>query len=148
MFGKWFVVVVLTVVLAGCASTPPQAAREITVEASDFAYQPASITVPMGEPITITLNNVGAVEHDFVVEKMDVTDVHASDTGPAAHHMGGQEADYDLHFFAKAGDTSTLQFTALEPGTYEIFCSVEGHKQAGMIASLVVADSVQTEEGE
>ena len=140
MSRKLFAMLVLAVLLVGCASTPPQAAAEITVEASDFAYQPASITVPVGEPVTITLNNIGNIEHDFVVEKINVTDVQASDSGPAAHHMGEHQADYDLHFFARAGDTETLQFTALEPGTYEVFCSIEGHKEAGMIAQLLVTD--------
>ena len=134
-----FFVFVLAIFLVGCASTPAQATTEIIVEASDFAYKPASITVPAGEHVTITLNNVGKVEHDFVVEKINVTDVSASDTGPAAHHMGGYEPDYDLHFFARAGDTETLKFTAFEPGAYEIFCTIEGHKEAGMIAQLVVA---------
>lgn len=140
MFGKVFAALALAILLVGCASIPLQARTEITVEASDFAYKPASITVPTGEPVTITLNNVGAVEHDFVVEKINVTNVEASDTGPAAHHQGDHDADYDLHFFARAGDIETLQFTALEAGTYEIFCSVEGHKKAGMIATLVVAN--------
>jgi uncharacterized cupredoxin-like copper-binding protein len=140
MSGKIVTVFALVVLLVGCTSTPTQAATEIIVEASDFAYKPVSITVPAGEPVTITLNNIGKVEHDFVVEKINVTNVEASDTGPAAHHQGGHEADYDLHFFARAGDTATLQFTALEPGTYEVFCSIEGHKEAGMIAKLVVAD--------
>jgi uncharacterized cupredoxin-like copper-binding protein len=133
-----FFLFVLAIFLVGCASTQAQATTEIRVEASDFAYQPASITIPAGELVTITLNNVGKVEHDFVVEKINVTEVSASDTGPAAHHMGGHEADYDLHFFARAGDTETLQFTALEPGTFEIFCTIEGHKAAGMVAELVV----------
>ena len=140
MSGKIFAVFALAVLLVGCANTPAQATTEITVEASDFAYKPAAITVPAGEPVTITLNNVGKVEHDFVVEKINVTNVEASDTGPAAHHQGGHQADYDLHFFARAGDTATLQFTALEPGTYEVFCSIEGHKEAGMIAKLIVVN--------
>jgi uncharacterized cupredoxin-like copper-binding protein len=49
------------------------------------------------------------------------------------------QPEYDLHFFARAGESSTLEFTALEPGTYEIFCSIEGHKEAGMIGKLIVA---------
>ncbi|HKY53847.1 MAG TPA: cupredoxin domain-containing protein [Anaerolineales bacterium] len=136
-----FFVFALAIFLVGCARTPAQARTEVVVEASDFAYKPASITVPAGEPVTITLTNVGKVEHDFVVEKINVTDVVASDTGSAAHHMGGDEADYDLHFFARAGDTETLQFTALEPGTYEILCTIDGHKEAGMVGTLVVAPS-------
>ena len=141
MSRKTFFVFVLAFLLVGCASTPAQATTEITVEASDFAYKPASITVPAGEPVTITLDNVGKVEHDFVVEKINVTDLSTSDLGPAAHHMGEHEADYDLHFFARAGDSETLQFTALEPGTYEILCTIAGHKEAGMVGTLIVAAS-------
>lgn len=66
--------------------------------------------------------------------------MEAGDTGPAAHHQGGHAPDYDLHFFARAGDMVTLQFTALEPGTYEVFCSIERHKEAGMVAKLIVAN--------
>jgi uncharacterized cupredoxin-like copper-binding protein len=138
MSGKIFVITAVTILLTACAATS-QPATEITVEATDFAYNPVSITVPAGQPVTLTLTNTGKVEHDFVIDKINVTDVEASDTGPAAHHQMGDMPEYDLHFFAKAGDTSVLNFTALEPGTYEIFCSIEGHKEAGMIGELVVA---------
>jgi uncharacterized cupredoxin-like copper-binding protein len=139
MTKKIFFFAVLAFLFMGCASTP-QASTEITVEATDFAYTPGTITVPVSEPVELTLNNTGNVEHDFIVDNINVTDVSASETGPAAHHQGGHEAeaDYDLHFFARAGETETLQFTALEPGTYRIFCSVEGHEEAGMIGELVV----------
>ena len=138
MSRKIFFILALAIFLTGCASTS-QAATEITLEATDFAFTPASITVPAGEPVTITLENNGKVEHDFVVDKINVTDVVASNGRPAEHHQMGGMPDYDLHFFAKAGETETLQFTALEPGTYEVFCSIEGHKEAGMIGKLIVA---------
>ena len=140
MLRKTFFVFVLAILLTGCAGASQVATPEITVDATDFAYSPESITVPAGEPVTITLNNLGKVEHDFVIEKISVTNVEASDTDPAAHHQMGDTPEYDLHFFARAGDTATLQFTALEPGTYEVFCSIAGNKEAGMIAKLVVAN--------
>lgn len=141
MLRKMFFILVLAVLLTGCAGAgvSQAAATEITVEATDFAYNPISVTVPAGQPVTLTLKNTGAVEHDFVVNKINVTDVEASDTGPAAHHQMGDAPEYDLHFFARAGDTAVLNFTALEPGTYEIFCSIEGHREAGMIGELIVA---------
>lgn len=133
-----FFILIPIVLLTACAGAS-QPTSEITVEATDFTYSPATISIPVGQPATLTLNNSGAVEHDFVVEKINVTDVEASDTGPAAHHQIGNVPEYDLHFFAKSGETATLHFTALEPGTYEIFCSIEGHKEAGMIGQLIVA---------
>src|SRR5687767_8327090 len=102
-----FLILVLTIMLTGCAQAP-ELSTEITVEATDFAYTPATITVLVGEPVMLTLQNTGRAEHDFIVDQINVTDVEASDTGPAAHHQIGHEADYDLHFFAKAGETETL----------------------------------------
>ena len=140
MLRKTFFVFVLAILMTGCAGASQAAVTEITVEATDFAYSPETITVPTGQPITLMLNNHGAVEHDFVIEKINVTDVEASDTAPAAHHQMGETPEYALHFYAKAGDSAILNFTALEPGTYEIFCSIAGHKEAGMIGTLVVVD--------
>ena len=141
MIRKKIFLVLLAFLLVGCGAKATQAAAsEITVEATDFAYSPASITVPVGQPVTLTMDNKGAAEHDFVVEKINVTDVKASNTGPAMHHQMGEMPDYDLHFFAPAGDKAVLNFTALEPGTYEIFCSIEGHKEAGMVGKLIVVD--------
>lgn len=137
MLRRIFFTFVLAILLTGCAGVS-QPATEIIVEATDFSYDPVSITIPTDQPVTLTLQNMGKVEHDFVIDKINVTDVEASDTGPAAHHQMGDAPEYDLHFFARAGETETLQFTALEPGTYEIFCSIEGHKEAGMIGELIV----------
>ena len=137
MYKKVILGLILILLLAACAGTS-EPSTEITVEATDFAYSPLAITIPAGEPVTLMLKNSGKIEHDFVIDKIDVTDVVASDSGPAEHHQMHQP-EYDLHFFARAGETSTLEFTALEPGTYEVFCSIEGHKEAGMIGKLIVA---------
>jgi len=133
-----FFILVCAILLTGCAGASQQPVTEITVEATDFTYDPVSITVPAGRPVTLTLKNTGKVEHDFVIDNINVANVEASDSGPAEHHQMDQP-EYDLHFFAKAGETAVLQFTALEPGEYEIFCSIEGHKEAGMIGELIVA---------
>ena len=131
-------ILVCTILLTGCAGSSQQPVTEITVEATDFTYDPVSITVPAGQPVTLMLKNMGKVEHDFVIDNINVANVEASDSGPAEHHQMDQP-EYDLHFFAKVGETAVLQFTALEPGEYEIFCSIEGHKEAGMIGELIVA---------
>jgi uncharacterized cupredoxin-like copper-binding protein len=143
MLKRISLILLFVALLAACGSKPSEPAKDITVEMTDFAYNPSSITVPAGEPVTLTLKNIGNIEHDFVVEQIDATTHVIEDSGSDAHHAHGEEQSYDLHVSANAGDTSVLELTVLGPGTYQIFCSVEGHKEAGMIAELVVLPSQQ-----
>jgi uncharacterized cupredoxin-like copper-binding protein len=124
--------------LAGCgAGAGPGTA--FTIQETDFAYNPLTITVPAGRPVTLTFENTGVVEHDFVIERIDVTDVHKSDSethGTSGHDMGDMQ--YDLHVSTLPGETSTVEFTVAEAGTYQFICTVKGHKEAGMIGTLIV----------
>jgi uncharacterized cupredoxin-like copper-binding protein len=123
--------------MTACGGTS-QPVTEIVLEASDFAYDIPSITVKAGEPVLLTIKNTGQLEHDFVIEKIDATTKVIQDGGSDEHHAHGVEANYDLHVSAQVGETSILQFTVSESGTYQFFCSVEGHKEAGMVGELIV----------
>jgi uncharacterized cupredoxin-like copper-binding protein len=137
MFRKIFFNLVFAVLLTSCGGDA-KPTTELTLDATDFAYSPLSITVPAGEPVLLTLKNLGSLEHDFVIEKIDVKTDVIQDSGSDAHHAHGAEANYDLHFSAQVGEASVIQFTVSEPGTYQFFCSVAGHKEAGMIGELIV----------
>ena len=123
--------------LTACGGSK-QATTQITLDATEFAYSPVSVTVPVGEPVSLTLQNSGLVEHDFVIEKINASIDVLKDSGSDAHHAHGAEANYDLHFSAQPGETSAIQVTISEPGTYTFFCSVAGHKEAGMLGELLV----------
>lgn len=138
MLKRILLILLSLILLTACASQPPKPATDITVEMIDFAYNPSSITVPAGEPVTVTIKNTGNIEHDFVVEKINATTKVMEDSGSDAHHAHGEEQNYDLHASANAGETTVFEMTVVEPGTYEVFCSVEGHKEAGMIGELIV----------
>jgi uncharacterized cupredoxin-like copper-binding protein len=140
MLRNALLIVASLILLSACSAAPSGPATEVTVEMSDFAYSPASITVPAGQPVTFTVKNIGNIEHDFVVEKIDATTNLVQDSGSEAHHAHGQEKNYDLHVSAGAGETSVFQLTVAEPGTYKVFCSVEGHEAAGMVGELIVVD--------
>ena len=134
---KIFTVVILTLLLTACGGAS-QPATEFTLDTSDFAYSIPSLTVKVGETVQLTLNNIGVLEHDFVIEKIDVTTKVIQDSGSEEHGAHGAEANYDLHVSAQVGETSIIQFTVNEPGTYQFFCSVPGHKDAGMVGELIV----------
>jgi len=134
-----FLALVLTLSACGISSQP---ATEIVVQETDFAYSPVTITVPLNQSVTVVFKNTGAVEHDFVIEEINVMNLQKDDAeaqGMSGHDMGGvSDPHYDLHVSTLPGKSSTIEFTPTEAGTYEFFCTVKGHLEAGMIGKLVV----------
>ncbi|MEK6222419.1 MAG: cupredoxin domain-containing protein, partial [Chloroflexota bacterium] len=52
------------IILAGCSSTPPPP-LDVTIEMSEYAYSPTDITAVVGQKVTLTLVNVGALDHEL-----------------------------------------------------------------------------------
>lgn len=95
------------------ALPPAPGARELTVSATSFAFEPSQLTVEAGEEIAIELAS-DDILHDFVIE------------------------DGDFHLAAEPGEIAIGGLRIDEPGTYTVICSVAGHQEAGMEATLVV----------
>ncbi|MCQ3935621.1 MAG: hypothetical protein DPW18_01110 [Chloroflexi bacterium] len=127
--------VFLAVLLSACAGG--SAPTKVTVTMSEFAFEPASITVTAGQPVEITLVNEGAIEHDFAIEVIPVEDV-STEGSMSGHDESGQHSEFDVHTATGPGETSVLRFTPTQPGTYKIICSVPGHLDAGMTGELIV----------
>lgn len=135
---------ILLLALAACASPSAtetggdanvQTAR---VEISDLHFEETRIEVLANQPVRLTIKNTGALEHDFSILEIAVKDVEVA--GEHGHADGGHEmtVDPDLHLALEAGSTGVITFTPTEPGEYEFYCTVAGHKEAGMIGVLVV----------
>lgn len=88
-------------------------AREIDVTANRFRFKPNEITVAAGEDVTIVLSSTDLF-HDFFVKS-------------EGHIVG-----------AKAKKTKKGGLSIDEPGTYKFWCTVEGHRAAGMKGTIVV----------
>jgi uncharacterized cupredoxin-like copper-binding protein len=134
--------VVFTLLLTACgqaqsAASTPQVA---SVVAKEFAFTPAALTVTAGQPITINFQNTGSVDHDFSIREIEISgEATSSGDASSGHMMGGMGDQPKLHVAASAGGKSTLTFTPSKPGTYEFYCTVAGHKEAGMVGTLTVA---------
>jgi manganese oxidase len=99
---------------ASITAAPASAASTtITATLSEFAIAFSASELAAG-PASITIDNVGAAEHDLVFEGTD----SASPTV-----RGASSAAFDVD---------------LQPGTYTVYCSLPGHRQAGMETTLEV----------
>jgi uncharacterized cupredoxin-like copper-binding protein len=113
---------------------------EITLQASGMTYQPATIEVTAGQPVKLTFQNTDALEHDFSIMEFPVEMMGATQEAMPGHDMSGMAEEPELHVAAMMNQTSTLEFTPTKPGTYEFYCTVAGHKDAGMKGTLVVKE--------
>jgi uncharacterized cupredoxin-like copper-binding protein len=104
---------------AGPAGDKPTGTTQaIAVKATDvLKFEPATITVKSGAPVRLMLTNDGALDHNWVVDS-----------------LGGKTLEVD----AKPKASTTVEFTPTASGTYEFYCSVPGHREAGMKGTLVV----------
>jgi plastocyanin len=94
------------------APTTP-GAREIEVTAGRFRFKPNEIAVAAGEEVTIVMRSTD-LYHDFFVKGQ-------------GHVVG-----------AKAKKTKEGGLRIDEPGTSKFWCTVEGHRAAGMKGTIVV----------
>jgi len=88
-------------------------ARTIDVSAKSFEFAPKEITVKTGEPVTISLK-AEDILHDFTIDNPKV------------------------HVAASPGDPGKGGLKVDQPGRYTFYCSVAGHRTAGMEGTLVV----------
>ena len=119
------VVVALLVTLAACGggggassgseNAPVKAgAREITVDARNYEFDPSTIDMAAGEDVEIVLHSEDQ-RHDLTVEG----------TGLVVDVAGGKTASGGLR--------------VAKPGSYAFYCAIPGHRTAGMVGTLQVS---------
>lgn len=123
------VVLGLSLILTACGGGGPS--TELKLNMTDFMFEPIDFTVPAGQTITMTATNNGAVEHEYVIFKL----------GTDAGDKFGDEDEENIYWELEVqpGGTVTDTFVApSEPGEYYVTCGIEGHLEAGMVATLIV----------
>jgi FtsP/CotA-like multicopper oxidase with cupredoxin domain len=101
----------------GAGEQAAGAPTKVEVMLSEFAIDPSSIPVPAGQPVEFTVMNHGQAQHTFAIDvngKLYATDLIDPNT------------------------TATLDVPALGAGSYQAYCTVPGHKDLGMLATVVV----------
>jgi plastocyanin len=87
----------------------------LAIEGSDLKFAPKEATAAAG-PVSITLKNVGAIQHNLVI--VEDPSFKKLDVAPGGSATGTLNA---------------------KPGTYTLYCDIAGHRPAGMEAKLTVS---------
>ncbi len=90
------------------------AAEEVTVEMVDIDFNPNEFAIPATTEVTVRLPNRGEIVHNFHIDPLDI---HSEDVQP--------------------GGETTVTINA-ESGDYEYYCSIPGHREAGMVGTVHV----------
>lgn len=90
--------------------------RNVTVMASNFAFEPATISAKPGQTLKIKLVNEGSVSHNL--------------------HIDGMDAKTET---IQTGNSDTLTLTVpKDRDSIRFYCKVPGHEQAGMVGEIVI----------
>ncbi len=95
-------------------SATTTAAEPVPVTLDDLFIEPDELEVPAGD-VTFAVSNEGSGPHDLTIEELGVKT-------PAI----------------EGGASATLEAGTLEAGEYTLYCSIAGHRAAGMEATLTV----------
>ena len=137
--GSWWrlsgMLVLVALGLPACSRANP--VTDVVVTVTETRYTPATLEVPAGETVRLTLQNTGLQEH-----QVGIQEIALMTRGDGMGNMAGMDGMSDdmagmdelqLHIVAGAGAQTTLAFTPTKPDQYEFFCPLPGHSERGTL---------------
>ena len=113
-------------------------ARDIKLRAKDVLFQPESLTISSGQRVKLTLKNDDVAEHDWQIDEIDADVVASDGSGDEHAGSGGNALDDGIGVHTAGGESNSLTFVVNKPGQYDFYCTVSGHRESGMVGTLVV----------
>src|SRR5215218_3504454 len=97
------------------AATGAEAAQSVEFVGYDIYFKPKEVTIPANTDVAAVIQNDGAAPHNFSIDELGI--------------------DIDV----APGETQETVINA-PAGEYEYYCNVPGHKEAGMVGTLIVTE--------
>ena len=141
-------VAALAVAMAGCGSSSSSSSSSVTSAASSAASSTASGSAGSGgvaatggvQSIAADSNGTLAYTKKTLTAKAGTVRIAFTNHSPLSHNLTIQKGANGAilgHTPTFQGGTKVLSLK-LAPGTYTFFCSVPGHRMAGMVGTLTV----------
>lgn len=82
---------------------------------NELEFEPNVLTIPANTEIILHLPNEGIMYHDFHIRELAISTP-----------------------LIDPGESTTVVIKSANPGEYEYYCNVEGHRESGMVGTLIV----------
>jgi uncharacterized cupredoxin-like copper-binding protein len=114
---------------AGSAAVAQGAPQIVTIELSNFKFNPATLTLAHGRPYVLHFVNAASGWHDFVAKEFfDAATIAPEDRAKVKH------GEIEL----SGGESADIHLVANTPGSYKSHCSHFMHSSFGMTGNVVV----------
>jgi uncharacterized cupredoxin-like copper-binding protein len=121
----------LATLLIGAAGCAPAGPRRVTLTIHYSSFEPSTLTVPHGIPVTFVLVNEDPIDHEWIV----------GDAALHARHRHGTEpvhAARPTEVTVPGGTTVETTVTFDHPAQLTYVCHLPQHEAYGMVGTLTV----------
>jgi uncharacterized cupredoxin-like copper-binding protein len=126
--------------LVSCGGGDEAGSGVIEISASDeLRFDPSSVTVQAGEPVTFRVTNEGELPHEFVLGPQSVQDAHEEMAAEGMMEHGEMEVEGQLAALElEPGQTREVTVTFDQAGEVPFGCHEPGHFAGGMKGTVTV----------
>jgi len=124
--------VIFTATTVVLAATRPRPSTSIEIVIHYSHFEPSSVLVPVGVPVTFTIRNDDPIDHEWIVGDAAVQQRHRVGT-EVVHNMLPTEQ------MIPAGETRVTTITFAEAGALQYICHLPGHEAYGMVGLVTIA---------
>lgn len=114
------------------------AVTSVVVELDDNNYEPNELSFKWGKPYKLVLKNRGGAAHDMVGGSFFAKDVIA--LYMVNSKVGRVTADDVSSIYIRPKNETEVWFVPVKKGAYDFFCSIPGHREAGMEGNIKIVD--------
>ncbi len=104
----------------------------LVVEMREFAFRPAVLRVHAGHPVSLRLVNRGQIAHQFETTALQGLALTVSDEQVRLEGIG-----FEI-LRLQPGASAAVSFTPRRKGLFQFACTIEGHREAGMVGVVEV----------
>jgi uncharacterized cupredoxin-like copper-binding protein len=136
--GCLMLLIAASLTVTACASSGSEV-KTVTLELNDAGLYPKNLTVSVGQPVELSVDNRTGAAHELAIADIPVVMSGSGERNMAGmSDMSGTMANMPpIHMMVVGGEHQSLTFTPSKAGRYEFKCLTPGHQERGM---LVVTD--------